>query len=107
VFGTGETQTAVRIAEVKVPSVPFGLLTGGDVSTDGRRVVLCDYVDGYELTLPAGDNNFDDIWRQAPVRINLGPRDTGEAVAYTQDGNTIYATTEGKHAPVIAVKRKQ
>ena len=63
-------------------------------------------MDGYELTLPAGDNNFDDIWKQTPVRIDLGPRDTGEAVAYSPDGNTIYATTEGKKAPMIVVKRK-
>jgi hypothetical protein len=105
-FGSGEPQQAIPIAEIKVPSIPFGLLTGGDVASDGRHVVLCDYLDGYELTLPAGDNNFDDIWKQPPVRIDLGPRDTGEAVAYTPDGNTIYATTEGKNAPIIEVRRK-
>lgn len=105
-FGSSETQTATEIAQIKVPSIPFGLLTGGDASPDGRRVVLCDYLDGYELTLPGGDRNFDDIWKQTPVRIDLGPRDTGEAVAYTPDGNTIYATTEGKNAPIIEVRRK-
>jgi hypothetical protein len=105
IFG-GDTQTAKEIAEIKVPSIPFGLLTGGDVSNDARRVVLCDYLDGYELTLPAVGKNFDDIWKQEPVRINLGPRDTGEAVAYTADANTIYATTEGKDAPIIEVRRK-
>ena len=105
-FGSLAIQKVSYSAQIKVPSIPFGLLTGGDASFDGRRVVLCDYIDGYELTLPAGDNNFDDIWKQAPVRIDLGPRDTGEAVAYSPDGNTIYATTEGKHAPIIVVKRK-
>jgi len=105
-FGTNNVQRAARIAEVKVPSIPIGLLTGGDISPDGRRVILCDYVDGFELTLPAGDNNFDDIWRQQPVRVDLGKRDTGEAVAYGPDGSTIYATTEGKKAPIIEVRRK-
>jgi hypothetical protein len=105
-FNTGVVQTATAIANIQVPSVPVGLLTGGDISSDGRRVVLCDYVDGYELTLPAGDNNFDDIWKQAPLRIDLGPRDTGEAVAYSLDGNTIFATTEGANAPIIEVQRK-
>jgi hypothetical protein len=106
VFGSGDIQKAERIAEVKMPSVPFGMLTGGDISSDGRRVVLCDYVDGYELTLPAGDNNFDDIWRQPPVVVDLGPRDTGEAVCYAADGSTIFATTENKKAPIIQVRRK-
>ena len=105
-FGSSVVQKVSYIAQIKVPSIPEGLLTGGDASFDGRRVVLCDYMDGYELTLSAGDNNFDDIWKQTPVRIDLGPRDTGEAVAYSPDGNTIYATTDGKNAPMIVVKRK-
>jgi hypothetical protein len=105
-FGDPSVQTAERIAEIKVPSIPFGLLTGGDISPDGRRVVLCDYREGYELTLPAGDDNFDDIWRQPPVEIDLGDRDTGEAIAYGLDGRTVYATTEGKNAPLIEVRRK-
>jgi hypothetical protein len=105
-FGATEVQKAVRVAEIKVPSVPFGLLTGGDISPDGRRVVLCDYLDGYELSLPAGVNSFDDIWKQQPVEIDLGDRDTGEAVGYGTDGNTIFATTEGKNAPIIELIRK-
>jgi hypothetical protein len=105
-FSSGETQKAVRVAEVKVPSIPIGLLTGGDISSDGRRVVLCDYVDGYEMALPTGVSSFDDIWEQPIERIDLGERDTGEAVAYGQDSNTIYATTEGRNAPIIEVRRK-
>ena len=105
-FGSGAVQKVSPIANIEVPSVPVGLLTGGDISPDGRRAVLCDYVDGYELTLPPGDNNFDDVWKQSPYQIDLGKRDTGEAVAYGPDGNTIYATTEGKKAPMIEVRRK-
>ena len=82
------------------------MLTGGDAASDGRRVILCDYIDGYELTLPAGDNTFDDICKQQPVRIDLGPRDTGEAVTYNNDASVIYATTEGAKAPIIEVRRK-
>ena len=105
-FGAAAIQRAVRVAEIKVPSVPFGLLTGGDISPDGRHVVLCDYLDGYELSLPTDSKNFDDIWKEPIVEIDLGDRDTGEAVAYGSDGNTIYATTEGKTAPIIQLKRK-
>jgi hypothetical protein len=105
-FGSGDVQTVARIADLQLPSIPIGLLTGGDISPDGRRVAICDYVDGYELTLPAGDNNFDDIWRQQPVRVDLGPRDQGEAIAYSPDGLTIYATTEHPKPPMIEVRRK-
>lgn len=104
-FGTAEIQTARRIASLQLPSIPVGLLTGGDIAVDGRRVVLCDYLDGYELSLATGDN-FDDIWKQPFVEVDLGERDTGEAVTYGTDNSTIYATTEGKKAPIIMVRRK-
>ncbi|HYJ90290.1 MAG TPA: hypothetical protein VEV84_03205 [Pyrinomonadaceae bacterium] len=105
-FGNGDVQVVGKVADVQVPSIPIGLLTGGDISPDGRRLALCDYVDGYELTLPNGDNNFDDIWKQEPVRIDLGPRDTGEAIAYGPDDRAIFATTENPKAPLIEVRRK-
>jgi hypothetical protein len=105
-FNTSVVQKVNRLADIQVPSIPVGLLTGGDISPDGHHVVLCDYIDGYELVLPDDDNNFDDTWSQPITRINLGPRDTGEAVAYGNDGNSIFATTEGKNAPIIEIHRK-
>lgn len=102
----GSTVVAEKIAEVKVPTVPNGLLTGGDIAPDGKRLVICDYFAGYELTLPANDKNFDDIWKQTPVAIDLGDRKQGEAIGYGTDGNTLFATSEGKHSPLIEVKRK-
>ncbi len=103
---SGQKQRAAKIAEFTVPAVPNGLLTGGDVSPDGRRVVLCDYVYGYELSLPAMDANFDDIWKQQPVRFDLGDRKGGEAVAFTPDGKAVIAISEGVNTPVYMVKRK-
>jgi hypothetical protein len=105
-FSTANVQVAARIADLEVPSVPVGLLTGGDISPDGKRIVLCDYLDGYELILPDGDSAFDDIWKQKPIEIDLGERDTGEAVAYSADGRSIFATTEGKNAPIIELDRE-
>ena len=104
-FG-GEKQRAAKVAEFTVPAVPNGLLTGGDISTDGKRVVLCDYVYGYELTLPAAASNFDDIWKQQPLRFDLGDRKVGEAVAFTPDGNAVIAISEELNTPVYLVKRK-
>jgi hypothetical protein len=94
------------VAPFSVPAVPDGVLTGGDISPDGKRVIVCDYVSAYELVLPAAAKNFDEIWKQKPLVITLGPRKTGEAVAYSADGKFLIATTEGKHPPVIVVERK-
>ena len=105
-FGAERDVTAGKIAEISVPSVPNGLLTGGDISPDGTRVALCDYAAGYELTLPAGDTNFDDIWKQQPMRFDLGERKVGESVAYSPDGTEIFAGSEGKNSPIFVLRRK-
>lgn len=94
-----------KIADFTVPSIPFGFLTGGDISADGRRVVIADYLAAYEIALPAASENFDDIWREKPTKINLGDREQGEAICYAADGKAIYATSERKNSPVIKVER--
>lgn len=105
-FSATDPQVAVKLGEIAVPAVPNGLLTSGDISSDGKRVALCDYFSGYELTLPMTAKDFDEIWQQKPVRFDIGKRDTGEAIAYSIDGNTVVAVSEKKNTPVIQVQRK-
>jgi len=105
-FGNPDTANAEKIADVSMPAVPNGYVTGGDISPDGRRVIICDYSAAYEFTLPAGAKSLDDIWKQTPESVDVGKRKTGEAVCYTQDGNSLILTTEGKNKPVIEVVRK-
>lgn len=105
-FGSDATQTAEKVGELKVPSVPNGLLTGGDIAPDGKHAVVCDYSAAYELTLPATSTNFDDIWKQAPVTIDRGDLKQGEAVGYTPDGNSLVLTSEKKNSPVVVITRR-
>jgi hypothetical protein len=105
-FGSEEVQLALKIAEITLPASPSGFVTGGDISDDGTRVALCDYYAGYELQLPAAAEEFDEIWQQKPAAFDLGPRVIGESIAYSGDGNTLFATTERVNAPLIRVIRK-
>ncbi len=95
-----------NIGSVSVPAIPNGFLTGGEISPDGKRIVLCDYFAGYEILLPKNSKKFDEIWKESPTRIDLGEREQGEAVCYSADGKKIYATSEKKNSPVIRVERK-
>lgn len=101
----GNVITMTRVGEIKVPSLLGGALTGGSVSPDGRRVALCDYLQGYELTLPSTSKNFNDIWKVKLVSFPLGERKQGEAIAYRADGNALLATSEGKSPPLLQVER--
>ena len=99
--------TLRRVGSVAAPGVFGGVFTGGDISPDGRRVVICDYTQGYELELPKGssDSDFDRIWAQPPTPVNLGQRRQGEAIAYSHDGASILATSEKRPTPLIEVTR--
>ena len=104
-YDSNKTNTLKKIADFSVPAVPDGFLTGGDISTDGKRVILCDYFNGYEIALPKEAKNFDEIWIQKLATIDLGKREQGEAVCYSIDGKSIFATSEERNQPLIQVKR--
>ncbi|MGD9560725.1 MAG: hypothetical protein AB7F88_01155 [Pyrinomonadaceae bacterium] len=95
-----------RVSDISVPAIPNGFLTGGSIAPDGKRLVICDYFAAYEFSLPPDAKSFDEIWKQKPSVINLGPRDQGEAVAYSADGNSLFATSEGKQRQLIRVTRR-
>jgi len=103
-FTTGKVVTMRRIGEIRVPSLFGGVVTGGSVSRDGRRVALCDYFQGYELVLPANSRDFNDIWKVKMTGFDLGKRKQGESIAYRLDGKALLATSEGKKAPLIQVE---
>jgi hypothetical protein len=105
-FDAGKTNTLEKISDFSVPAIPNGLLTGGSISPDGKRVVVCDYFAAYEIVLPKTAKNFDEIWKQKPQKIELGQREQGEAIAYAADAKAIYATSEEKNSPIIEVRRK-
>lgn len=102
-FNAEGVKTLERVAVLRGPDFFGTLITGGDISPDGRRLVLCDYAQGYELTLPEGSKNFDDVWRQTPVVVPLGWRRQGESVCYRLDGAALLATSEGTPTPLVEV----
>lgn len=101
-----KTNQLEKITDFTVPAIPNGFLTGGDIAPDGKHAIICDYYNAYELTLPNDAKNFDDIWKQKPLVVELGKREQGEAIGFSADGKSIFATSEGKNSPLIEVDRK-
>lgn len=106
-FGGTGSVVAEKIADISVPSISNGLLTGGDISPDGRRVVICDYTEAYEFILRSDLKTFDDVWKQIPDAIDVGRRRMGEGVTYTADGSSLILTSEGKFSELIEVSPKR
>jgi hypothetical protein len=105
-FGTDTAVMSEKVADVSVPSEPEGLLTGGSISPDGRRVMLCDLKGGYELVLPEGAVDPDAIWGQNALAVDLGDRKQGEGVSYGRDGLSLFASSEKKNSPLFLIERK-
>ncbi|HXG85622.1 MAG TPA: hypothetical protein VNI84_16480 [Pyrinomonadaceae bacterium] len=105
-YDSNKPNTLKKIADFAVPAVPNGLLTGGDISPDGKSVILCDYFNGYEITLPQNAKDFDEIWKQKPQIADLGAREQGEAIGYALDGKSVFATSEKRNQPLIEARKK-
>ena len=106
-FSSAETQTAESVGRLSVPAIPNGFLTGGDISPDGRYLIVCDYTRAYEYKLPNDAAQFDEIWKETAVAIELGPRKVGEAICYNADGTSVFAASERDMSPVIQVRLNQ
>jgi hypothetical protein len=106
-FDTSTTVQLGVVGELQLPGESGWMITGADISPDGRRVVLCDNFSAYELTLADVDSGFEHIWRRPLASIELGDRRQGEAVCYRHDGLAILATSEETPTPLIEVLRKE
>ena len=71
--------------------------TGGDISRDGRRIVIRTYVEAFEWNISKG---LAAGLKRTPLRIPLPRTNQGEAIAYTRDGRSLVTTTEQVPAPV-------
>ncbi len=103
-LNTSRVNKLARLGELNVPGLLGGLMTGGAISPDGRRVALCDYTQGYELVLTNVRESFDSIWKQPLRSIALGDRRQGEAITYRHDGKALLATSERLPTPLIQVE---
>ena len=101
----GSSTTMEVLGKAKIPG-PLPGPTGGDISPNGRRVVLSLYTGAVEYVSPQGDR-FDAIWRTEPDGIDLPVVTQREAIAYTLDGRSIVTTSEGRDAPIHRTTRSR
>jgi hypothetical protein len=89
--------SARKIATLKLPEV-----TGMDVSSDGRRVILSTYGHAYEFQRIA-EQNWADAFAGEPREVVLPERVQGESICYSTDDKTLYLTSEKLPTPLIVI----
>ncbi|MGQ0805385.1 MAG: hypothetical protein ACT4PI_16170 [Actinomycetota bacterium] len=97
----------MNVLELVAPiDARIGLVTAGDLSPNGKRLVLRNYTEAFEWRVRHGD--LGGAITAEPTVIPLPPTPQGEAIAYTSDGDALITTTEdpaGTGASVYRVPR--
>lgn len=73
------------------------LVTGGDISPDGKHVVLRTYQAAYEFDLKG------DWWKQTPRKIATAVERQGEAICYSASGDALITSSEGTPCPISRI----
>lgn len=87
--------TAQKLTAIQIdgPDDSDRLVTGGDWSPDGTRLVLRTYTAAYEWSVDA--DTPDAHWQKTPTKIQLPLEQQGEAIAYLPDGRLL-TSSEGQ-----------
>ncbi|MCH7903832.1 MAG: hypothetical protein IH944_04605 [Armatimonadetes bacterium] len=102
--GSG-SYTLRHIRNIPVDTKGFGgtWVTGGDVSPDGKHVVIRTYSAALEYEVP---EEFEDWVNQEPKQIRLPIEVQGEAICYSKDGHYLITTSERAPCPVSILRLK-
>jgi hypothetical protein len=103
VYAAGPLRAGVPNVLRRVGRVPVLEVTGGDVSPDGSRLVLRNYVAAYEWDVHG--NDLVAALKRDPARIPLPGAPQGEGISYTRDGQGLVVSSEGSGAPVQELRR--
>lgn len=85
-----------------VADLPLMLVTGMDITPDGRRAVVLTYTSAYQYFRNDGETWFEAFARK-PLRISLPIRRQVEAICYGADGKLLYLTSEGVSSPLYNI----
>ncbi|WP_214069954.1 hypothetical protein [Mucilaginibacter sp. dw_454] len=82
---------------------PFKWITAGDVSKDGKQVLLRSYEKVYYWKREANEPMWQTLQR-TPAEPEYKQEKQGEAIGFTPDGRGYYTTSEGVYAPIYFYK---
>ena len=98
--------TKAPVLAEKIATVAFPQATGMDISPDGRRLVVCGYLNAMEFTRDEKEGWAEALAKNSRRTIGLPLRRQGESICYRPDGKGLYLTSEKAPTPLIEVPPK-
>ena len=100
----GDTVTLTKRTTLRFSGIkPLKWITAGDISKDGRRILLKSYQEIYYWDRKANESVWDAMQRK-PINPRYEEEKLGEAIAFSADGKGFYTTSEGVFAPIYYYK---
>jgi hypothetical protein len=95
-------QKPVRLSQVGI--LPWTLAVGGDISTDGRFVIVRSLTHA-SIWVRQKDQPLWKVFTQPPLNIKLMPEPQGEAICFDAEGRGFFTTSEKAHQPIYYYAR--
>jgi hypothetical protein len=100
IYKPNDTLTLTRRCKLFFPGYkPFKWITAGDISKDGRQILVKSYANVYYWRRAGNEP----IWKTLQKKPRLLPyiqEKQGEAIGFTPDGKGYYTTSEGVYSPI-------
>ncbi|MFD0749683.1 hypothetical protein ACFQZS_05990 [Mucilaginibacter calamicampi] len=100
----GDTVTLTKRSTLSFSGIkPLKWITAGDISKDGRHILLKSYQEIYYWERKPNESIWQAMQRK-PVNPNYEEERLGESIAFSADGKGFYTTSEGVFAPIFYYK---
>jgi hypothetical protein len=88
-----------------VTELPFNYVTAGDISADGKQILIKNYAQVY-FWQRSLSQNISQTLQKNPVSLPYLVESQGEAIAWATNGLDYYTLSEGNYQPLYFYKRK-
>jgi hypothetical protein len=100
----GDTVALTKRATLSFSGIkPLKWITSGDISKDGKHILLKSYQDIYYWKRKDNESAWQAMQRK-PVNPHYEEEKLGEAITFSADGKGFYTTSEGVFAPIFYYK---
>ena len=98
-----EKEDKVKLTAEPIAKIDIPLVTGMDVSSDGRRAIVLTLGQAFEFSRNESEA-WSDAFQRKPRTIDMPPRKQGEAICYGRNGRDLYLTSEFAPCPLFLVE---
>jgi hypothetical protein len=84
--------------------IPFKRFVGGDISPDGKEILMKNYSAIYYWTRK-NSTSVPATLKEAPMKLPYDKEKQGEAIGYAIDKEGFYTISEGKHSAILFYKK--